>query len=111
MMNLKAIGIVTLAVAAAGCFAPQVQAQQQPDNIGDVMSRAMFARSGDIYRNDGIDRQFTVLFGLSFPEKEDFGDAQSIERIYRDGMRQQATSVIRTQDLPNPFDSSIGLMR
>ncbi len=110
MMNLKAIGIVAIVIAAAGYFAPQAQAQD-PENIADAMSREVFARSGDLYRNVGIDRQFTLLFGVSLADHEDFGDARSVEKLYRDGMRQQAGQVIQTQDLPNPYDTSIGSMR
>jgi hypothetical protein len=110
MMKLKAIGLVTLAVAAVGYLAPQAQAQQTPENIADAMTRAIFDRSGDIYRNSGIDRQTTLLFGLSYPEQEYLSDAQSIERLYREGMRQQAAkdNVVRTADLPNPFNTSVG---
>lgn len=109
-MNLKAIGIVAIAVAAAGYFVPQAQAQE-PENIADAMSRTMFERSGDLYRNVGIDRQFTLLFGVSLADHEDFGDARAVEKLYRDGMRQQVGQVVRTQDLPNPYDTSIGSMR
>jgi hypothetical protein len=61
-----------------------------------------------IYRNTGIDRQATLLFGLSFPDKEALSDAQAVEKLYREGMKAQSGgTVIRTADLPNPFTTSI----
>ncbi len=109
-MPFKKISLVTLAVAAVGFFAPQAQAEQTPENITDAMNRAVFEQTGDIYRNAGIDRQATLLFGLSYPDQEYISDAQSIERVYREGMRLQTAkdNYVRTNDLPNPFTTSIG---
>jgi hypothetical protein len=109
-MQIKTIGLVTLTVAALGYFAPQAQAQQAPESIADAMNRAVFEQTGDIYRNAGIDRQATLLLGLSYPDQEYLSDSQSIERVYREGMRQQTNKggAIRTADLPNPFETSIG---
>jgi hypothetical protein len=110
-MQLKTIGLVTLAVAAIGYFAPQAQAQQA-ENIADAMNRAVFEQSGDIYYNAGIYRQATLLFGLSYPDHEYLNDSQAINRVYREGMRQQTNKApIRTPDLPSPFDTSIGSLR
>lgn len=111
-MQMKTIGLVTLAIAALGYFAPPAQAQPTTENIADAMNRAVFEQTGDIYYNAGIYRQATLLFGLSYPDKEYLNDAQAINRVYREGMRQQTSkAVIRTADLPNPFDSSIGSLR
>jgi hypothetical protein len=108
-MKIKTIGLVTVAVAALGYFAPQAQAQQAPENIADAMNRAVFEQSGDIYYNSGIYRQATLLFGLSYPDQEYLNDSQAINRVYREGMRQQTSKApIRTPDLPSPFDTSIG---
>ena len=108
MMKLQSIGLVALAIAAAGCFTAPAQAEQTPETISDAITSALFNQSGDIYRNTGIDRQATFLFGLSYPEKEFLGDAQAVEKLYREGMKAQSGGkVIRTADLPNPFTSSI----
>jgi hypothetical protein len=98
--------LVALAVVTAGCFAPQVHAEEA-STIGDAMTRALFNQSGDIYRNRGIDRQATLLLGLSFPEHEYFNDAQGVNKIYQDGLRQRGSTPVRTTDLPNPFTSSL----
>ncbi len=111
-MQIKTIGLVAFAVAAIGYFAPQAQAQEAPENIADAMNRAVFEQTGDIYYNSGIYRQATLLTGLSYPDQEYMNDSQAIERVYREGMRQQTSKgAIRTQDLPNPFDTSIGSLR
>jgi hypothetical protein len=107
MMKLKTIGCVIVAIAAAGCFAPQAHAQQAPDPIGDAITQALFNKSGDIYRNAGIDRQAVLLFGLSFPDHEALSDTQSLNKIYQDAIRQRGSIPVRTTDLPNPFNSSL----
>jgi hypothetical protein len=108
MMKLQSIGLVALAMVAAGCFSAQAQAEQTPETISDAITSALFNQSGDIYRNTGIDRQATLLFGLSFPDKEALSDAQAVEKLYREGMKAQSGgTVIRTADLPNPFTTSI----
>lgn len=110
MIKLQSISILVLAAAVAGCFAAPVRADEaSPENISESITRAFFNQTGDIYRNRGIDRQATFLFGLSYPENEYTSDAAAVEKLYRQGMYQQGGSgkVVRTADLPNPFSSSI----
>ncbi len=109
-MKLQSIGLIILATAVASCFAAPVRADEaSPENVSDAVTRALFARSGDIYANRSILRQATFLFGLSYPENEYTSDANAVENIYREGMYQQGGSgkVVRTADLPNPFNSSL----
>ena len=103
MMKLKTICFVALAVATAGCYAPPVQAEPMTEAI----ARELFNQSGDIYRNIGIDRQATLLFGLSYPDLEAVNDSRAVDRIYQEAIRQRGGEPIRTADLPNPFTSSI----
>ncbi len=109
MIKLQSIGVLVLAAAVAGCFAAPAQANEaSPENISESITRAFFNQTGDIYRNRGIDRQATFLFGLSYPENEYTSDAAAVEKLYRQGMYQQGGGkVVRTEDLPNPFSSSI----
>ncbi len=108
MMKSQSIGLVALTIAIAGCFAPSARAEQPPENIADAITSALFNQSGDLYRNTGIDRQATFLFGLSYPEKEFVSDANAVEKLYRQGMQAQSGGkVLRTADLPNPFTSSL----
>ena len=106
-MKLKTIGFAVLAIAAVGCFAPQVHAEPTSEPIGDAIARALFNESGDIYRNAGIGRQATLLFGLSYPENEYASDTQAVSKIYKDALRQRVNTAIVTQDLPNPYTSSL----
>ena len=106
MMNFKTLGVLALAVAAATCFANQAQAQETT-TLPAAIERAFSNDSGDIYRNRGIDRQATFLFGLSYPEHETFNDSQAVNRIVKDAIRQRANTPILTQDLPNPYTSSV----
>jgi hypothetical protein len=110
VIKLQSISVLVLAAAVAGCFAAPVRAEEpSPENISESITRALFNQSGDIYRNRGIDRQATFLFGLSYPENEYTSDAAAVEKLYKSGMYQQGGSgkVVRTADLPNPFSSSI----
>jgi hypothetical protein len=108
-MKLQFVSSIAIAIAASSCFTGVAHAQSVPANISDEITRALFSQSGDIYRNRGLDRQATLLFGLSFPEHEYFNDAQAVNKIYTEGMRRQGLQdgVIRTQDLENPYDTSI----
>jgi hypothetical protein len=107
MMKLKTIGFAALTIATVGCFAPQVHAEPTSEPVGDAITRALFKESGDIYHNASIGRQATLLFGLSYPEHEYLNDAQAVGKIYKDAIRQRVNSVVTTQDLPNPFTSSL----
>jgi hypothetical protein len=104
-MKLHTVGLTICAIAVACLSGNAVKAEP----VADTISNALFEQSGDIYRNRGIDRQATLLFGLSFPEHEFMNDAKSVERLYREGMRQQGSNdgVIRTTDLANPFTTSV----
>jgi hypothetical protein len=109
-MKLQSIGLIILATVVASCFAAPVRADEaSPENVSDAVTRALFERSGDIYANRSIFRQATFLFGLSYPENEYTSDANAVEKIYKAGMYQQGGSgkVVRTADLPNPFNSSL----
>jgi hypothetical protein len=110
VIKLKSIGVLVLVAAVSGCLAAPVRADEaSPENISDAVTRALFNQSGDIYYNRSIFRQATFLLGLSYPENEYTSDAAAVERLYKAGMYQQGGSgkVVRTEDLPNPFNSSI----
>ncbi len=106
MMKLKTICLMAFAVVATGCLATPAHADE-PETISDAITRAMFNQSGDTYRNTGIDRQATLLFGLSYPDLEAVSDARSVNNIYQDLIRQRGGTPVRTPDLPNPFNSSL----
>jgi hypothetical protein len=101
MMKLSTICCVALTIAATGCFAAQAQAEQIPDTF----NRAMYEQAGNSFQNTGIDRQFTMLVGLNYPDNNDVNDARSVHNIYQDLIRQRVSTPVRTQDLPDPFSS------
>ncbi|NEO30124.1 MAG: hypothetical protein F6K36_06710 [Symploca sp. SIO3C6] len=116
---LCALSIATV----AGVFASSASAQTDSsefepirlETIPEVFNRAFFKDSGDFYRNRSLQRQFEVIFGpgvpgqANFPELEIERDAKTINTIYNDVLYQQlyADPLIRTPDLPNPFNTSI----
>ncbi|WP_309735323.1 hypothetical protein [Chamaesiphon sp. OTE_75_metabat_556] len=103
MIKLQTLCGVALTVAATSCFATQAQAAEEL--IPDAFNRATFAQSDDTFQSNGIDRQFTMLLGLSYPDNNVVSDARSIDTIYQDLIRQRVGTPIRTRDLPDPFSS------
>jgi hypothetical protein len=102
MMKLQTLCCVALTVAATSCFATQAQAEEL---IPDAFNRATFAQTGDTLQGSGIDRQFTMLVGLSYSDNEIVNDARSIDTIYQDLIRQRVSTPVRTRDLPDPYSS------
>ena len=102
--------------AASGALASAASAQNVPSRFGlipgetvsDTINRAFFNSSGDIYRNTSFARQAQVIIG-PFPENELIRDAQLIEVLYRDLLREQVASdpIVRTPDLKNPYDTTL----
>lgn len=132
----KLINILVLAVAATSLLASSSSAQQapyivRPTNIGvqdpssyepigletlpDVFERAFFNDSGDYFLNRTVKRQFEYIFGpgqfkhSAFPEREIDQDARVINTLYQNALDAQVSSdpVLRTPDLPNPYDTSL----
>lgn len=120
------VGVLVLAVASTSILAQGAIAQPdtsslQPiplETIPDAFNRAFFNDSGDIFRNNTVQRQFEYIFGpgsfrhSAFPDNEFVQDAQVIYTLYRDALEQQVSSdpIIRTPDLPNPFDTSLRML-
>ena len=120
------IGVLVLA-AASSVIAESAIAQRttispvgvpvSPFTLGipDVVERAFFEDSQTFFENNSTRRQFNLIFGVggidraSYPDLEIVRDAQRITILYRELLEQQVSSdpVIRTPDLPNPFNTSI----
>jgi hypothetical protein len=87
------------------------------ETVSEAFNRAFFQESGDFYRNRKIDRQINYIigagvpWGAGFPDLELERDAQRLTNLYRETLELQVASdpVIRTPDLPNPFNSSLRL--
>jgi len=112
-----------LLLVASGAVLPSVAAAEPASStnpIADettsgVFNRAFFKNTPNFFRDQSIEHQFNNIFGQgtliknSYPENQDRRDANLVDIIYKDTLKQQVSSgpVLRTRDLPNPYSSSI----
>lgn len=83
--------------------------------LDEAFNRAFFKDSGTFYHNRSLQRQFEYMFGpgvpgrAGFPDLEIERDAERVNKLYTYGLDQQVSSdpVLRTPDLPNPFNTSL----
>lgn len=121
-LRFRRLSDVLVLVAAAIGFPSAAIAQPalntQPsgnETISETFNRAFFRNDPDFFRNRSIKRQVDLILGPgsllrnSFPENEILRDAKLVDILYQDVLGQQASSgpVIRTPDLPNPYETSI----
>ena len=116
-LNLKALSGL-LMLAATISFPNIAVAQTQTSSYqtpNEVFEKAFYENYPDFYKNDGLFREIDWLFGSgslfknSFPENEIERDAELLNIVYRDVLKQQTTSdpYIRTPDLPHPYNTSL----
>jgi hypothetical protein len=91
------MGAVTLSIAAPA----------HADNLGNQMDKMFSANSGDIFHNATTWRGAQLLLNIPVVESEYNKDSQAMEQLFRDGMKAQTGTPVSTNDLPNPFNSSI----
>ncbi|HIK28487.1 MAG: hypothetical protein N3E45_00285 [Oscillatoriaceae bacterium SKW80] len=111
-LTLSSLGIATAIFLQV---APSRAESQQFVSIPEAFEDAFFQSSKNFFQNRTIWRQIDLIFGpgslyrSSYPEIEIERDAKRIENLYRRILKQQVSSapVIRTPDLPNPYDTSI----
>ncbi len=111
-----------IATAALCGFASSAHADPDPSSIVDLQNsrllrldqkfeREFFDNDREYYINRSLERQLDFLFGIrnSFSENEINRDARGIHELYVEVLEQQTTSdpIIRTPDLPNPFNRSL----
>lgn len=112
--------LVFVAVATGFPFAAIAEptSSSQPsgkETISETFNRAFFKNDPDFFRNRSFGRQLDFILGTpslrgnSFPENEISRDAEVVDIVYQDGLEQQVSSgpIIRTRDLPNPYETSI----
>ena len=87
--------------------------------VEDVFDRAAFHHTGTFREITGVTGQLNNILGFRFLKGQPIfkgsyidnlitADAYLLEAIYRDYLRQQTEGrPVRTQDLPNPFNSSL----
>jgi hypothetical protein len=116
-MQLKGLlGVMVLVTVAIG-IAPAAIAQdrRQAQSVDEAFDRAYFRNGRDIFESRSISGQFNTIFGPgalirnSFVENVIARDLDLIDEVYRDSLAQQNLSdpVIRTPDIPNPFNLSV----
>lgn len=115
-INFVRISGVLIVMAAATGFQGVAIAQQtsgtQPidETLADTFERTFFNNDPNFFRNRSLGRQLNWMFGVNgFAENEINRDATELHDLLRTSLKRQNSSdrVIRTRDLPNPFNSSI----
>jgi hypothetical protein len=108
-MRLSLISLTTLLITSTFGLSYQANAQLRPETTTEAINKAFSENSGDIYHNSSLTRQFNLLFSIDMPEHQYMKDIGTMNRIYRQGMQQQGLGdgVIRTPDLPNPYNTSL----
>ncbi len=109
-----AIAFSAASVIGIGTAAAQTAPSQGP-TVPQAFEDAAFTSTGNFYENRSLGGQINYLVGPGslirngFPENQIARDARRINQIYRDTLSRQVstTPVIRTPDLPNPFESSL----
>jgi hypothetical protein len=109
-MSIKftVVGQILLTTAVASLFNVKVMAQSE---FAETFEEAYFTKSGDAFESDDWSRQLNTIFGFNrFPELQIATEGELVNTIYHDGLKQQAGSaaLIRTRDLNNPFNTSLG---
>ncbi|NES63978.1 MAG: hypothetical protein F6K24_01225 [Okeania sp. SIO2D1] len=110
----------TLALATISSIFALATSAQEPEPVEiivlpEAFNRAFMDESGDFFENRSLGRQVDWMFGPgsnfggSFPENEITRDGKTVYQLYLYTLEQQVSSdpIIRTLDLPNPFNSSL----
>lgn len=109
-LQLKsAVGVLAL-LGASVVGAPEALAQSRPLTINEQFERAFFRSSDTFYQNRSIFDQISFyLLPMTYPERQAERDAERVNKLYEAVLQVQTSSdpVLRTPDLPNPFDESL----
>jgi len=124
-MGMRFKGLVSLFVLATAStvFTSAAVAQEQvsvsdrisTETLNDAFNRALYTNSGNFFREQGLLNQTNTILGQgsivrnSFAENRIARDARLVNLLYRDALQQQASDgpLIRTPDLPTPYDTSV----
>ena len=107
---------ILVASLAVGLLDQGAMAQSERFTTSEAFNEAFSHNYGSAPYNTTIWRQFNVIFGVtsfpegSYPETEIVRDAEKIHELYEEIMHEQVSSdpIIRTRDLNNPYNSSLG---
>ncbi len=86
----------------------------QYETLADRFEKVFYTNDKVFSRNRSFLRQLDFLVGIgslntSFVENEIIADTKAVNILYRDALLKQGSSdrVVRTKDLPNPYNTSI----
>ena len=90
----------------------QVNAEVFPlvaETLAEQLEEAFYSNDQDYYENRSIPRQLLWVLGISHTENEVNRDGAATHRVIEQLWKEQGrdTAVIRTRDLPNPYQSSL----
>ena len=87
---------------------------QETQPLNRTFDRALNNSSGNFFDQVTISGQANMIFGWrtwpmgSYPENQITQDAQTVEILTRDVIKQQVNSPgVRTRDLPSPYSTSV----
>ncbi|TAE55825.1 MAG: hypothetical protein EAZ76_13050 [Nostocales cyanobacterium] len=124
-MKINLHGLTGLLVILATNAFPVVTQAQTPtetplengtyESIPENFNRVFYKNYPILYEDRTLQRQVDFLFGpgkkfgTTFPENEILRDAELVNIMYHDVLKQQSQNdpYLRTPDLPNPYNSSL----
>ena len=123
-MSMRFKGLISLLMIAATStvFTSAAVAQEEvtvtpvsTEPLAEAFERVLYKNAGNFYENRSLEKQINFILGQgslirnSFPENEIIRDARLVRVLYNDALEQQVstTPLIRTPDLPNPYDTSL----
>ncbi|WP_017717567.1 hypothetical protein [Kamptonema formosum] len=120
LAGVLGVSVSTLAVASAILTeaAPASAEPSQPVPLQEAFNEAFYQNARSFFQNRSIYSQINWILGQGsilrsgYPDKQIERDVRGVHSLYEDALNQQVSSdpVIRTPDLPNPYDSSIMMM-
>ncbi len=113
LMLATAASVVALGTPAEA--RPTSRLTRESNTIPDVFVQEFFTDTGDYYYNREFFRQASWILGVgpswrnTFPENEIARDGRRVRNLYYEVLNQQVSSdpVIRTRDLPSPYNTSV----
>jgi hypothetical protein len=112
------LGTILAATLIGNLLATEVMAQPEAreseliatQSIPAAFERGYFLHAGDAFEQQSIIGTLNSYFGFSlFAEKQIALDAEAVDTIYQDVLKQQTQSGPRmsSRDLDNPYDTSL----
>lgn len=117
VMIFKSLTAVLILVAGATSFTSTAIAEpilsappSSNETISDQFYRATFKNQRDFFYNRSAGNILNLFFGFDgYPDDQYVQDAELVDRLYTATLERQSSSepLIRTRDLPNPYETSI----